>query len=372
MADNLFQVLGIQTREDCVSNAIAYAIKTSARFRECFLQMICDKKFDDYRDITAYTRVSIPGYGTPDVVLVCKSPSVTDLIVIENKLGADEGEDQTATYASEQFRQLLQRKIAPGDASPKWTLVFLTLFPDQEPSSNEFTHKTYEPLTRIATEYADGSLAEMLIRDWIALLNRFYEKQIVRPNDDVVQKLHDEDGLGSGYLYFREAFRQIPLPPPLQIDDFFRSSQQGRRYYGAVISKEAWRPAEMIQNAEGRWHLDPVQNFHVHFEPQFDVLNKILKLYLHYEVYPYQPEAWVRNNVPASQYTEYVRHRTRFFDRLRENAPLNWSFGLGYNQIARADLNFDGQTFSAVSKIVEHTICNMSIAVDETVRVILQ
>jgi PD-(D/E)XK nuclease superfamily len=333
MSDNVFQVLGIQSREDCVSNAIAYAFNSCTKFRESFLRIICEKQPDDYSEIKALTRVSIAGYGTPDLVIVCTSDMGTDLILIENKLAADEGEDQTTRYASEPFRELLRRKLCPDKPTPKWTFIFLTLFPDQEAASQDFRHKSYELLAGTVSKYAHpDSLAETLMRDWLALLDRFYKKRAVQPSDDVLEKLQDEDGLGSGYLYFREALRQLQLPPSLQIDDFFRSSQQGR--YGAIISKGSWHPAEMDQHNSDLWNLDPLQNFHIHFEPQFDVLNHVLKLYLHYEVYPYQPEAWVRQHVPSSQYDEYVLRRTSFFDRLRERAPQGWNFGMGYNQIA--------------------------------------
>ena len=159
-------------------------------------------------------------------------------------------------------------------------------------------------------------------------------------------------------MYFREAFLQLQLPSPLQIDDFFRSSQQGRRYYGAIISNEAWRPAEMVQQNSGLWKFDPIQNFHIHFEPQFDVLNGILKLYLHYEVYPYQPEAWVRQHLPSTQYDEFVLRRTRFFHHLRGRAPQGWKFGMGYNQIARADLHFENKTFGVAKSLLETDLRN--------------
>jgi PD-(D/E)XK nuclease superfamily len=247
VSDNLFQVLGIQSREDCVSNAIAHAFNSCKKFREYFLRTICEKQPDDYKVLQAHTRVSIAGHGTPDLVLVCTSLTGTDIIVIENKLGAEEGEDQTIRYASEDFRELLCVRLCPDCRSPRWTFIFLTLFPDQEPASQEFTHRSYELLAGTASEYAHpDSLAETLVHDWLTLLDRFYKNQTVEPSDEVLEKLQDEDGLGGGYLYFREALRQLQLPPPLQIDWFFRSSQQGRRYYGAIISKDSWHPAEMF------------------------------------------------------------------------------------------------------------------------------
>jgi hypothetical protein len=366
VSDNLFRVLGIQSREDCVSNAIAYGINNCKKFRQSFLKVICEKLADDYSAVVAQTRVSIPGHGTPDLALVCSNPMVTDLIVIENKLGADEGEDQTARYPSDGFRELLRSRLCPDNVSPRWTLIFLTLFPDQKPESQEFTHRTYELLAGSAADFAHpDSLAEMLIRDWLMLLDHFYRKRAVEPGDDILEKLGDEDEMGAGYMYFREALRRLQLPTPLEIENFFRDSAQGRRYYGAKISKESWHPAEMVQENGGLWKFDPIQNFDIHFEPQFDALNGLLKLYLHYEVNPYQPEAWVRQHLASDQYEAYKLQRTRFFDRLRERAPPGWNLNNRYNQIARADLDFEGKTFSAAKARVETMLKEMSAAIDE-------
>jgi hypothetical protein len=363
MSENVFRVLGIQSREDCISNAIAYAFNVSQKFRNSFLMDVCGKNPNDYDAFLAYTRVSVAGHGIPDIVIRCANRVMDDLIVIENKLRAEE-EDQTERYASKSLCESLRNRICPNRTNVSWTFIFLTLFPDQEPQSPKFSHKTHKCLIRAVSDFANpGSLAERLVRDWGALVSNFYKMEMVEADDRVLDKLRDDDGLDGGYLYFRNALLKLDLGS-LSIDGFFRSSQQGRRYYGAIISKNEWRPAEMESVNETR-NLDPAQNFHIHFEPQYDVLNQVLKLYLHYETYPYYPESWVRKHILISQYSEFVARRTSFFECLKAKAPERWKFKISYNQIAKADLNFADQTFSGLKDAIEARLKAMSVAIDD-------
>lgn len=46
-----------------------------------------------------HARAQVPTLGTPDLVVVCKGKAI-DWVIIENKLNALEGKDQTRRYAS--------------------------------------------------------------------------------------------------------------------------------------------------------------------------------------------------------------------------------------------------------------------------------
>jgi hypothetical protein len=171
--------------------------------------------------------------------------------------------------------------------------------------------------------------------------------------DLVIEKLRDDDGLDAGYLYFRQALSKLDVGPDLEVDWFFRSNQRGRKYYGGQISKENWCGPDRIVDEQDEWQLDGDRNFYIHIEPQYDVLNHILKLYLHYEVYPYKTEAWVQENIRSDQYDAYVARRTRFAELLQTRTPDGWVFAVGYNQLARASLEFESKTFSAIKGDIE-------------------
>jgi hypothetical protein len=343
MADNIFRVLGVQTREDSVSNALAHAINHSPRFNRLFLSRICERDPAAYEECVAHTRVS-SGNGIPDILIVGrKSVSEADLIIIENKLKAEEGDDQTERYAARDSIDHLHRRLC-ANYHIRPSFVFLSLFPDQEPKCAEYVTKCYDLLSPFTPDYASRStLADTLIHDWLSLVSSFYGKLAIGPQDDVLTKLQDQEGLESGYLYFRGLLSSLPLAHDMYTNCFFRSSQQGRRYYGAQITKEGWYPAEMVCR-DGTWNLDAYKNFYIHFEPQYDVLNHVMRLPLHYEVYPYNTEAWVKSNVDKAQYSDYLAQRARFSAKLEPVSRLGWTISGGYNQLARADIDFNGKT----------------------------
>src|SRR5687768_10845633 len=133
--DNIFRVLGIQSREDCVSNALAYAFNTSLAFRRAFLRCICEKDPDQYNSCQAFTRISTGAPGIPDLVLAIENSVCAEIVVIENKLKAEEGDDQTQRYASKEAVAALSRRLLPGRPIGEPSFVFLTLFPDQQPAA---------------------------------------------------------------------------------------------------------------------------------------------------------------------------------------------------------------------------------------------
>jgi len=343
MNNNIFKVLGVQSREDSVSNAIAYAINQSDKFRNGFLSHICDKNSRDYDSCLAYTRVSTGESGIPDLVIICKSQNGAELIIIENKLKADEGDDQTDRYAKEESINALIDRLCPDyqRESVNASFIFLTLFPDQEPSSKKFVVKRHSDLSTININKKEiNSLAVQLISDWISLTKDFYSKSETNPEDIICKKLQNDNGMDGGYLYFRTFLGQLSLPSKLEVEDFFRDSRQGRRYYGAIFSKDSWHPREMVEDGE-QWKLDVDQVFNIHLEPQFNVLSGIFSIFLHYEVNPYEPESWVNQNISKEQYNGYLARRQKFTDALQNKKPREWVFGGGSNQIAKVQLNFE-------------------------------
>jgi len=372
---NVFKALGIQTREDSVSNAIVYAFNQSPTFQRAFLKRICGLR-RKYTDCRASARTYIEGAGIPDIVLVCNSIEDSDLVIIENKLKAEEGGDQTKRYADAvcQLEGDLRQK---GDIKTDKVFhhfIFLTLFPDQKPSDSRFVPEQHRELIELYDEVQylpEDKLADRLIRDWVELLRDFYSKERVLPNDSFIDKLMDDEGLDGGYLYFRSFFKSLEQSLRtinLEPRGFSRQTQQGRHYYLVTISKPKWHPYEMEEN-QGSWSLDPRRVYNIHFEPQFDVLNKTFKLLLHYEVNPYQSESWIEKNIPSHQYNGYKLRRDKFIYALKkQKLNYNWQFTGRTNQIARLDLSFSGYTSQRARDKIEEVLKDMTGAIDNVLK----
>jgi len=361
MKNNLFAVLGIQTREDCISNALAYAINTSKSFRDQFMKQVCGKDLSKYTSVTAYTRISAGASGIPDIVITLESQSNADIVVIENKLKADEGNDQTIRYSSREAIDTLMKRLLPEKTLGEASFIFLTLFPDQHPGDQQYAVHRHSELPDVVSKMSewDNELAKQLITDWLALVKSFYERENVSLSDIFHDVLADGNLLDGGFLYFRQALAQLSLPGSLELEGFFRSSQQGRRYYGAIISKDLWHPSEMTE-VSGAWNLEPQTSFNIHLEPQYNVLSGVFNCFLHYEVNPYEPERWVKANISASQYSEYLDRRNKFSSLLQNQSLSGWSFGGGSNQIAKTSFG----TYKEVKTTLELEIGRIAQAID--------
>ena len=156
MGDNIYCVLGIQSHEDCISNALAYAFNVSSAFRQGFLRQICGKVPDRYDSFQAFTRVSAGEPGIPDIVLALGKASGAEIVVIENKLKAEEGSDQTERYCSKEAVEGLCNRLLPGKPIGEASFVFLTLFPDQEPAADAL-HPGYHTRAGARRRHSDDT-----------------------------------------------------------------------------------------------------------------------------------------------------------------------------------------------------------------------
>ncbi len=375
MDNNIFTVLGIQTKEDCVSNVLAFAINDSNEFRNDFLKAICG--IDEYPlECKAHTRVSTKESGVPDIVLVCRYHDKHEIIVIENKLKAHEGDDQTVRYSSDSCKQDLITTFCQSDSlhsheqtasdNTEFGFVFLTLFPDEKPKAgNVFKETTHKELIPLKGIIPSSKLAGKLMDDWLTLLEKFYEKSRIADNDILVGKLHDEEhDLDGGYLYFRTFVAGLNLGNGLKKGGCFRNSGQGRHYYATTISKEGWHPG-VIRSTNGSYFLDLETVFNIHFEPQFHVLNGKLDIYLHYELNPYHPVKWANANLPVDQYEAYKQRRNRFYDLLEDNAPRQWKLGNHSNQLAKVEIDFQGYTMKDALVELEQLFEEASYCIDK-------
>lgn len=143
--DNIYRILNIQDKEDQISNAIAYIINSSCIFQDWFSKTICEiPSIINFTSSCAYARPKAEQSGVHDIVILYKIHDHTEkIVIIENKLCAFEGKDQTERCASDDALLSLYHRFKidiPRDKnSVKY--IYLSLFPDQVPKSAKFIIK---------------------------------------------------------------------------------------------------------------------------------------------------------------------------------------------------------------------------------------
>lgn len=360
MSENIFKILKVADKEDVISNLLVQALNKVATFRSSFLELIIDDWENQYHSFQAYTRTLISETGVPDILInIEQEKGVHSLIIIENKLKAKEGEDQTKKYSSQKMVNKLKGKFSIENVNKYF--IFLTLFPEQTPSSDKFKKITYEDLLKV--RYNNDSIITRLLRDFSKILEEFYNCREINPNDNIFKKLYSVPEIDGGYLYFKTFINNLALDKSLNIEEFFRGSKTGRKYYGARISKSAWHPSKM--NIDKPEDFVPKENFNIHFEPQYDVLNKKLILYLHYEVNPYQTKNWVEEHIPKTKYDKYLKKRNKVKDKLK-NKDLEDLKISGYtNQIAKATIDFQDKNAEELIKSISEFINKVASEIND-------
>jgi hypothetical protein len=303
------------------------------------------------------------GKPTPDLVVVCKGQA-TDWVIIENKLKADEGKDQTKRYADPQMKAALSKKLELDASAGPPKLVFLTLFSDQVPKSERFSRACYSSLLHgQPLSDQDGDLTHQLLSDWLELLEEFYASAHLDPGEVFVEKLSCMHALDSGYLAFRSLIRGLSLPAELTPDHFFCKSERGRKYYGTALTKPEWK-TEPFDNSGRQWIL-PEDNRRIHIEPQYNVLAQTLKVYVHYETNPYYRGSTLEQRVPPDQYETYITRRRAFAQHFTNVGADSFKVRVRTNQLASVEVSLSGKKVTEVQQEMKELIEVAAEAIDE-------
>jgi hypothetical protein len=361
---NLFEALGVTAREDVISNMLAYCYNASAVFRRSFLRAL-DVTPDSPPGV-AYTRVLSGDAGVPDIVLAESVGTSRAVIIIEHKLGAGEGDDQTVRYSSpECLAQLAARLSLNAEALPHYR--FLTLFPDESPKSAAFISVSHQALLQQEWPFPmeDTSWVPVFTRSWLDVLARFYEAGRLELDQNLLNRLRQKDPLEGSFLAFRSFMQAIPRPSGLDYFGSWRSSQAGRRYYLAQFGKREWQPGEMDRSGP-TWRLDPATCFNIHVEPQFNVFTGALSVFLHYEMNPYLPKKEARSRLQPDDYRAYETRRGQFVSAFR--CPDGIAPGRGWNQFAKAAISLEQLSVEEASRRMHDLLVTISESVDRALR----
>ena len=97
---NIVNLLGITYKEDIISNLIVGLINESKVFRNSFIKNILNIENPSDFKVKAYTRIATSA-GIPDIIVTLENEKDSRLLIVENKLKADEGFNQTLRYSDE-------------------------------------------------------------------------------------------------------------------------------------------------------------------------------------------------------------------------------------------------------------------------------
>ncbi|MGE6260086.1 PD-(D/E)XK nuclease family protein [Heyndrickxia sporothermodurans] len=124
---NILDALKIFYREDTISDFLINCFKDSDEFLIRFLKEVNIQVGEDssfYID----TRVGLgENIGTPDIVIRAQTNQNMKFIIVENKMGAAEGHEQTNRYESLEARTRIAKKYNVSLENIEFHFIFLAL-----------------------------------------------------------------------------------------------------------------------------------------------------------------------------------------------------------------------------------------------------
>lgn len=308
---NIVKLLDIMYKEDIISNLIVGLINESPSFRNSFLENLAEiQNPNDFR-VKAHTRIST-SVGIPDIIIAMEKEDESILLIIENKLKADEGYNQTLRYLDNKcINELISNKKIFNKCMKEnieCKFIFLTLIPEQKPTGTEFVNITYKNLVdKVNIEIEDKGL-NRVYGDFIELLKEFYDGLNINIKDNLIKTLNQESNSLKAFIKFKKIFDCIKNVNGLSIYDVGKTGGMGRVSFVAKISKDNWLGKDDIKVVDGKYKITK-DSYNIHLEPSFDIFNKIISLPLHYETNPYIPKNKLTENSEEEEYKEYTDKR---------------------------------------------------------------
>jgi len=326
--ENALVTLGVACDEDVITRLLSHCLNRNAAFRNSFVKLF-GLDPSDYSSCVAFPQLALAGHGRPDLVVAAQGRLTTDLIVLENKLSAAEGYDQTVRYADDECVGAIRGRLESKQGGIA-KFAYVCLLGDEPPVSPKFRLILHSDLAKALGDSTllEDSLCRKLWEDWLAVVNDFYSTAAAGTTDLIFHRLPELAGhnpLDSSYLYFRSFASALRLPDAFEAE-CYKSGGLGRQQYGMQIYKPSWCSCNFrmeITRQNGSWvatKFHPNRDISLHLELIYNRLAKEdVAVYLHYETNPYLPDRDLRASLEQNpvQYDSFKRQREQFIERVK-------------------------------------------------------
>ena len=320
--------------------------------------------------VQAFTRIATE-QGIPDIIIKICNEQENILVIIENKLKAEEGHAQTARYSKDEcIKEIcLNNKINLEYNNVSKKFIYLTLIPEQIPSGDKFVNKTYRDLIEFVDIEIENEILNHMYQDFIKLIKDFYCNLDVNKEDKILDLLCDNIDSEKIYIKFNNIINLCNFDNRLEVKYVGKAGGAGRISFIAKILKDNWVGSSNASLIDGLYGVNE-ETYNIHLEFSFDILNKVIKLPLHYETNPYIPKAKLIKQSKEEDYNKYINRRELFKKKLHEEIRLLGDKDIkpynGSNQIANININVDNNvTVKEFLEIVERYCNKISVLVDK-------
>ncbi|MDU2994158.1 MAG: hypothetical protein E7B49_07830 [Clostridium sp.] len=305
MPINTMDLLGVTFNEEIIGNMIVGLINNSNNFKNAFGKHILEVPNIDSFEVEAYTKNSI-SKGVPDIIVIAENANEIVISVIEEKLKANEGHNQTFVYTEEVAKTELIQGYN-NDKKVKFQCIYLTLLEDELKEDDRYINKTFKDLINdVWVEIEDEGL-NRLYKDFGANMIRYYSLKELPANTQSINILLDSNEKEKMFIHFRTLMLSLDYPDNLSVRFFGKGAGGDELSFISKLVKSRWIGKE----AKWEYGLYEVgeETYEIHIEVEFHVTNEKLVLYVHYEPNPYITRYKLKNVANSKNVDAFEKRR---------------------------------------------------------------
>lgn len=318
---DIFEILGIDSREDCYTDLIKYFFDNWKDFKIKFIKWLAKNPDDDFKleirntyNLTANCNVNIETDTeerkkiVPDLIL----HSNKEIIIIENKIFSKEAYNQTKEYASEQYRSRIQEKFNLKEAT--FSFYFVTL-EGIEAKDRSFRPIPWSELIKFCcddiTEIENEDRLKILVKDLIKRCEEYDNIKKPQRNETINTYLDNRNRFVTTTMLFKVYMEEVlrDIKDDLKCE-FGQSNNKNGDILQVWLYKDEWKEKELEECSEN----DNCRFIHIEFSME-DNSEKI-RLCIHYETYPYKTsnecKKMRKNKVTKKVLSRYDKTREKF------------------------------------------------------------
>lgn len=361
---NIFDALNIFYKEDTISDFLVSCFKDSPKFLIQFLKA-ANIHVQENMIFHIDTRVGLgKSIGTPDIVIRAKINSTMKFIIIENKMGAAEGYEQTNRYESTEARTRIASRYGVEVENIEFYFIFLALDTTAKPKNSKFTFLSYQIFLN-NTWTLNNTTLQLLFDGFKEKLSNFYEP-IHRPYETLESKA-SIDSLQRKICWQMILTEQFSSEQNLVLD-WGEVGGSGRNNFLFLITKSAWKSRIPFHQA------GLAQTFYIHVDTYINLLddgeNTVEEIGVRFESFPYRPHSQIKKE---TGYDNFISNKNCFGEMLLEKTKKKGLIAKSRNTkllvmtlpikaptIHETVQNIQKQ-FKAIEECIEETIHEMQI-----------
>lgn len=343
MTVNTMDLLGVNFNEEVIGNLIVGLINSSDNFRRAFSRHILEISNVEGFDVKAYSKEAT-SKGIPDIIISAESDDEIIISIVEEKLKANEGHNQTFIYTEEVIKEEIIKESNNKKINFKY--IYLTLIEDEKKINYGYINKTFKDLINdVWVEIEDEGL-NRLYKDFITNIMKFYTLQELPESAKRINVLLDKDEKEKMFIKFRALVLSLKYSNNLAVEFFGKETAGDEISFISKILKNRWIGAEAKWNC-GLYEIGE-DTFEIHIESQFNITSEKLVLYIHYEPNPYVTRYKLRSVATNENVDAFERQRRKVLENVHNQID---KFGDSYirkyegrNTIAYVEFQFEKYT----------------------------